>query len=394
MIEYPPEFGVIKDRHALSPNFSLNKERFSCSKCKNILFEPVQTECGCRFCQVCIPINQNICPRCEQTWTNNTNDRDIAIEREILKSWTRCVNSMCNQEYRITEWRRHRSHCLFQDQKCPNRCGEDLIDLKTHLSICKRTLISCPMKIVGCISNICIEDLEDNMKNESKSHIQLTVNRLEYLEQEKNEIIKCHKELQSVSNHINKQLEKDLGTAQEQIIELTKNITMLTSNRPKLLARNEQSSISIVKDGKFIWQVNDILSKITQGKKGRLVCVSDPFYSYNRGYKMVLKIYPAGDGPHYANYISLFFSILKGENDDELSWPFNKTVCISLQTNNGRKTKHDVKLKPNKNDSCYGRPYGSGNVAAGQPEFISHVELIASKEYIDEGAITIHAVIL
>ena len=53
-----------------------------------------------------------------------------------------------------------------------------------------------------------------------------------------------------------------------------------------------------------------------------------------------------------------------------------------------------MKLKPDIKDSCYGRPYGSGNVGAGQPEFISHMELIASKEYINEGAITIHAVIL
>ena len=62
IIEYPHEFGVIKDRHSLSPNFSINKERFSCSKCKNILFEPVQTECGCRFCQVCIPIIRIFAP--------------------------------------------------------------------------------------------------------------------------------------------------------------------------------------------------------------------------------------------------------------------------------------------------------------------------------------------
>ena len=149
--KYPPEFKAIKERYKLSPDLTKNKERLSCNKCKNILIEPKQTECGCRFCENCIHHYQKSCPGCGETWKNNTKIHDKAIEKEILESRIRCINQRCNIEYRLTDWKMHRQCGKYQDQTCPNQCGEEIKeDMNTHLTLCKRSPLECPMKIMGC----------------------------------------------------------------------------------------------------------------------------------------------------------------------------------------------------------------------------------------------------
>ena len=85
---------------------------------------------------------------------------------------------------------------------------------------------------------------------------------------------------------------------------------------------------------------------------------------------------------------------MKGKYNNDISWPFKKTVCMSLRANSGNRKNFDLKLKPDNNPSCYEKPQQSNNMGAGQPQFISHVELIGSCEYIHDDGITIHVRIL
>ncbi len=51
-----------------------------------------------------------------------------------------------------------------------------------------------------------------------------------------------------------------------------------------------------------------------------------PFYTSYNGYKICLKVY-ANNG----NHVSVFSCLMKGPNDDSLSWPFTGTVTVELQ---------------------------------------------------------------
>ena len=55
---------------------------------------------------------------------------------------------------------------------------------------------------------------------------------------------------------------------------------------------------------------------------------SDPFYSHAGGYKMVMIIRPNGFGKWQGNHVSLHVSLLPGEFDDQLRWPFYGRIAV------------------------------------------------------------------
>ncbi len=67
-----------------------------------------------------------------------------------------------------------------------------------------------------------------------------------------------------------------------------------------------------------------------QCKEENRVIMSPPFYSYPRGYKMCLEIHPNGYKSGKNTHLALFVSIMRGEFDDMLEWPFTGRVPIDI----------------------------------------------------------------
>ncbi|XP_064386091.1 TNF receptor-associated factor 3-like [Halichondria panicea] len=57
---------------------------------------------------------------------------------------------------------------------------------------------------------------------------------------------------------------------------------------------------------------------------------SPPFYTSYTGYKMCLIVNANGWGPGEGTHVSVFAHLMKGDNDDSLSWPFTGTVTVQL----------------------------------------------------------------
>ena len=55
-----------------------------------------------------------------------------------------------------------------------------------------------------------------------------------------------------------------------------------------------------------------------------------PFYTDRSEYKMCLEVYPNGNGDYEHSYVSVFACLMKGDNDDSLTWPFTGTVTFEL----------------------------------------------------------------
>ena len=60
-----------------------------------------------------------------------------------------------------------------------------------------------------------------------------------------------------------------------------------------------------------------------------LVWVSNPFYAFKGGYLMSLKVY-AGGYNNVDNHLSVYLYLMKGQHDDELSWPMRGEYTINL----------------------------------------------------------------
>ncbi len=59
---------------------------------------------------------------------------------------------------------------------------------------------------------------------------------------------------------------------------------------------------------------------------------SEPFYTIppNKGYKFLLAVHTNGKDPFVNESISVYTHLLKGENDDNLSFPFRNVITVQL----------------------------------------------------------------
>ena len=57
---------------------------------------------------------------------------------------------------------------------------------------------------------------------------------------------------------------------------------------------------------------------------------SAPFYSHFGGYKMCLRVFANGIGACEGTHVSVYTHLMKGENDDNLKWPFRGTIKVTL----------------------------------------------------------------
>ena len=102
---------------------------------------------------------------------------------------------------------------------------------------------------------------------------------------------------------------------------------------------------------------------------------SPPFFTGIDGYKLVLKVDAKGDGTH----VSVYVHLMKGENDDILTWPFKCDITIRLL--NWRQDKGHVEKTVSFNDSTdieSRKRIMEGDTATdgwGYPQFISHSDL-------------------
>lgn len=98
-----------------------------------------------------------------------------------------------------------------------------------------------------------------------------------------------------------------------------------------------------------------------------------PFYTHSGGYKMQVAIYPYGDDSGRGTHTSVFFGLVKGENDDRLKWPFGGTILFKL-LNQCEDEEHsavrlmfsDSRISP----SVVKRPDSYRNERWGYPKFI------------------------
>ena len=70
-----------------------------------------------------------------------------------------------------------------------------------------------------------------------------------------------------------------------------------------------------------------------------------PFYTHPGGYKMQVVVYPYGNSTGKGTHMSVFFDLVKGENDDHLKWPFEGTILFKLLNQFEDKEHHSVRLK-------------------------------------------------
>ncbi len=273
---------------------------------------------------------------------------------------------------------------------CPNACDVALMrkNLQLHLETdCLRRLISC----LKCEQKIEYQDLDNHMArkcpkrqytcphcNEAGVYEERTTTHLEVCPQVEITCTKCSQQIFRCdeSRHSlvcpyeplcckyynigceEKPLRKDRSAhendAQLHLSLATKEVLKLKN---RLLLKN-----TLTFRIKNIYRHKDIYSPA--------------FFTTASGYKLCIRVNANGVGAGERTHVSVYAHLMKGDNDDSLSWPFTGTVTVELLNQLEDKNHHTgtttFPARSMASQRMVGRKRGTGY---GWEEFISHADL-------------------
>ena len=92
---------------------------------------------------------------------------------------------------------------------------------------------------------------------------------------------------------------------------------------------------------------------------------------------MCMKVYANGSGDGKGTHVSVFTYLVKGENDDNLKWPFRGTITVTLLNQLQPDNHHSCSLIYDENDSedTSGRVKEGRSIGLGYSIFILHTNL-------------------
>jgi len=220
----------------------------------------------------------------------------------------------------------HLDTCPKLKIRCPNaQCNASVprCELSDHRTKCQFEKVRCKYAEIGCEEKPLRKDLQQH-ENDYTLHLQLAVETVN--QQQKK--MKAMKEEQKVM---------------EDVIAHT------------------QPSPGVFKMPKF-----------NQHKNVQDTWYSPPFYIHSGSYKMCISVYANGNGSGKGTHISVFAYLMRGKNDDNLSWPFTGKVTITLLNQLEDKNHHRITVKFPENVEGNQRVVNSdrGHTGYGRPEFI------------------------
>ena len=329
-------------------------EELKCPICLELVNDAKQTSCGHIFCAGCIKV-LNQCPVCRVKCQIFDDNRTM---RQVRHLQVKCWNSEhgCKWQGDLGECDDHMTKCLAKVKLCPMKCGVrgqrrkmkdhtdkecklrpfpcphcgregvfDLIttshytictsfplpcpagcrktvkrgDMKHHLATCEEELVACKYSQMGCDLVIKRKDLNKHLQDEKDGHLE--------------------KALVTVSGLTMALSRSFLGEPYELPFRHWLCSKPSCYPHPPLIIRMD--NFDIMKKQNKIW-------------------FSASFYSHFGGYKMYLHVYANGFGDGKGTHVSVFTYLMKGENDDNLKWPFRGTITVTLlnqlQPNNHR----------------------------------------------------------
>ena len=248
--------------------------------------------------------------------------------------------------------------CEKHPLTCPNECGEEKIErqhLKGHLEqTCPLEVIQCNFSYAGCGAQLQRRLMSAHMKEGMEAHLSLVA-----------------QEMPKLQNTVQQQADliKQQGDQIKQQGDQMKLMADLIKQQGDLMKQ-------MIKQLQKPFDIN--FDDFEKRKKSNVDWYSPPFYTHLGGYRMCLNVCANGDGKVKDTHVSVFVSLMRGEFDDLLKWPFRGEVIIQLKKN---APPHYQRIRSFDNatpDECVCKPTKERNDGGwGFHEYISHADLYA-----------------
>ena len=203
---------------------------------------------------------------------------------------------------------------------------------------------------------------------------------------------------QNTLSLMSQEMEKLKLELTNKIQPLADSLSKISSNVQSLQQNFEEMSLLIQTlqatsyNGVYIWKIPDVRRRRQDARTGRIVSLySAPFYTSRHGYKMCLRVYLNGDGSGKETHLSFFLTLMKGEYDALLQWPFSQQVTLMLLDQDKRK--HVVQsFRPEPSSSSFQRPKDDMNVASGCPRF-APLNVLDNSSYVRDDTMFLKCII-
>ena len=247
------------------------------------------------------------------------------------------------------------------------------------------------------------EDMAIHMKEEQSYHIQLFANKV------KKQDVQLKEQVRQIDKLIAKLQRKEEETActiqqmqehfklqlQSKMANTMKDISALLQSKDKELVEKDKELVEkdkeLVEKEKEIAQLKQdkptphvlypvnfcfTVDRFKYHKESEKEWVSEPFYTHPQGYKMCVEVFVSGLDSK--KYLSLYTCVMKGENDDKLSWPFYGKLAVQLLNQKSDEHHHVYTIHYDESISqhyCERVLIGERNRGWGNHKFISHSKI-------------------
>uniref|UniRef100_A0A8D2JKL8 TNF receptor-associated factor n=1 Tax=Sciurus vulgaris TaxID=55149 RepID=A0A8D2JKL8_SCIVU len=444
-----PEQGGYKEKFTKAV-----EDKYKCEKCRLVLCNPRQTECGHRFCESCMAAllssSSPKCTACQESIVKDKVFKDNCCKREILALQIYCRNESrgCAEQLTLGQLLVHlKNDCQFEELPCARAdCKEKVLrrDLRDHVEkACKYREATCnhcksqvPMvtlqvsllqnesveknKSIQSLHNqICSFEIEIERQkemlrnNESKIlHLQRVIDsqaeKLKELDKEIRpfrqnweEADSMKSSVESLQNRVTEleSVDKTAGQAARNTglleSQLSRHDQMLSVHDIRLADMDLRFQVleTASYNGVLIWKIRDYKRRKQEAVMGKTLSLySQPFYTGYFGYKMCARVYLNGDGMGKGTHLSLFFVIMRGEYDALLPWPFKQKVTLMLMDQGSSRRHLGDAFKPDPNSSSFKKPTGEMNIASGCPVFVAQT-VLENGTYIKDDTIFIKVIV-
>ncbi|XP_055486892.1 TNF receptor-associated factor 2-like [Leucoraja erinacea] len=317
---------------------------------------------------------------------------------------TFCVHNMLED---------HVATCGKQES-CPH-CGEtDLTktELEQHcdplLGACPKLKVACPFKEVGCSVQLPRHEMAAHLRSSQESHLLLLLSLATSLrpgapvegggtsqdsartpagEGPEGEVVPgAGPGLHSLAGRadnlerwvcgLNKDLDRYaqvIEVLQQKCLQYEQVIQGLQTKGGH--GEGPGGSGPVSTDGVLVWKIKNFSAHLSAAKAGQRPSFYSPhFTTHPFGYRMCCRIYPNGDGSGKGSHVSLFLTLVRGEYDEVLPWPFRQKVTFMLLDQAGQKHLKES-FSPDSLSGSFQKPRSHMNVASGCPTFAQHALL-------------------
>ena len=144
--------------------------------------------------------------------------------------------------------------------------------------------------------------------------------------------------------------------------------------------------------GVFVWKIPEVTRRRHEAQMGRTLSLySAPFYTSRHGYKLCLRLYMDGDGSGKGSHLSFFLTVMRGEFDSLLRWPFKQTVSLILLDQDRQRDLLQT-FRPEPSSASFQRPRMEMNVASGCPTF-APLSVLDNSSYVKEDTMFLKCII-